>query len=120
MLIGGALLAVAMNSTKPIIVILAVTALMGVPNGLNNLGNQYLLNEGAPPDVAGTAAGLYRTFQFLGAAFSGTLLSVIIPKVENSGSAFPLGIVVVVIAVILLGDSVVSIVRGGKRSETSD
>jgi sugar phosphate permease len=56
-----------MNSGSAIWLLAGVGALMGVPQGLNGLANQTALYRQADPARMGSAAGLLRTFTYLGA-----------------------------------------------------
>lgn len=51
----------------PIWALFALTALLGVPQGLTSLANQNALYYQAHPDRIGASAGLQRTFMYLGA-----------------------------------------------------
>ncbi|WP_196803354.1 MFS transporter [Arthrobacter sp. 135MFCol5.1] len=67
LLVGGVLLAVVERSTAPLVVLLLVAAVLGIPNGFNNIGNQNLINSVTSVAEVGTAIGMYRTVQFMGA-----------------------------------------------------
>jgi len=54
--------------------LLAAALVLGVPWGLNNLGNQQALSLQAPRDGAGSAAGLYRTAGYLGSILSSSAI----------------------------------------------
>lgn len=67
LLVGGVLLAVVERSTAPLVVLLLVAAVLGIPNGFNNIGNQNLINSVTSVAEVGAAIGMYRTVQFMGA-----------------------------------------------------
>ncbi|OLE23168.1 MAG: MFS transporter [Catenulispora sp. 13_1_20CM_3_70_7] len=56
-----------MSSSSPIWTIVAVGAVIGIPQGLNGLANQNALYAQADPERMGSSAGLLRTFMYLGA-----------------------------------------------------
>lgn len=70
----GSLLLLVFNATTPVIVILAVGVVLGIPNGFNNLGLQAALYEHAPADQMGAAGGQFQTFRYVGAILSTSLL----------------------------------------------
>jgi len=67
LLVGGVLLAVVERSTAPLVVLLLVAAVLGIPNGFNNIGNQNIINSVTSVAEVGAAIGMYRTVQFMGA-----------------------------------------------------
>ncbi|NLE82011.1 MAG: MFS transporter [Rhodococcus sp.] len=67
LLVGGILIASVERSTAPLLVLLLVAAVLGIPNGFNNIGNQSLVNAVTSVDDVGTAIGMYRTMAFIGA-----------------------------------------------------
>jgi MFS family permease len=80
LVIGSVVLAVAalvltrVDSTAPIIGLVALSAVLGLPNGFNSMGNQTSLYHSAPPGQMGTASGLYRSSQYVGANLAAALL----------------------------------------------
>jgi MFS family permease len=83
MVLAGTMLAFFVDEGSPIVILVVVAALLGVPNGFNNLGNQLLLHGGSPSTAAGSASGLYRTAQYLGACIS----TVVVARTLDVGSA---------------------------------
>ncbi|GAA4694575.1 MFS transporter [Nocardioides conyzicola] len=57
----------ALDDSIPIWVLLALTLLLGVPQGLLGLGNQNAVYHQADPARTASSAGLLRTFMYLGA-----------------------------------------------------
>lgn len=98
LLAGGVFLAVGIGSATPIPVLLAVCALLGVPHGFINLGNQVAVYGAAPAQRVGTASGLYRTSQYVGATVAAALLAVTGSVVGGPG-LLGMGAAVTVIAV---------------------
>jgi MFS family permease len=75
--VGGLLLTVA-DADSPILVLLAIAAMLGLPNGFNNMGNQRAMYAVAPAERMGSASGLYRTSQYVGANLAAALLALVI------------------------------------------
>lgn len=70
LLVGGLLIAFVERSTAPLLVLLLVAAVLGIPNGFNNIGNQSLVNAVTSVEEVGTAIGMFRTMAFIGANLS--------------------------------------------------
>lgn len=64
----------------------ALAALLGLPNGFNNIGNQTAMYQAAEADHVGMASGLFRTSQYVAANLS----SVVIELCFLWGSAGPI------------------------------
>jgi phosphate/sulfate permease len=60
---------------SPLWLLLAVSVFFGIQNGLNIVTNQTAMYAQAPADSTGTAAGILRTFMYLGAIASASLIS---------------------------------------------
>lgn len=58
------------------LVLLLVAAVLGIPNGFNNIGNQSLVNSVTSVEEVGTAIGMFRTMAFIGANLSVVVLQV--------------------------------------------
>jgi MFS family permease len=56
-----------LGSTTPILLLLVLALVLGIPQGLNNLANQNAMYHQADPARTGSTAGLFRTFFYLGA-----------------------------------------------------
>jgi MFS family permease len=70
---GTAALLVTHHAT-PVILLVVIAGVLGMPNGFNSLGNQAALYESAPTGQMGIASGLYRTSQYVGANFASALI----------------------------------------------
>lgn len=73
----GTLLLLFFRSNSPVVVLLAVIVILGIPNGLQNLGLQAVLYDAAPAADMGVAAGQFQTFRYLGSILSTSLLGVL-------------------------------------------
>ncbi|TWH09404.1 putative MFS family arabinose efflux permease [Rhodococcus rhodochrous J45] len=76
LLVGGILIVSVERSTAPLLVLLLVAAVLGIPNGFNNIGNQSLVNAVSSVEEVGTAIGMFRTMAFIGANLSVVVLQV--------------------------------------------
>jgi MFS family permease len=76
LLIGAAALTVLTSSTDPIVLVL-VSLLFGITLGAGISAGQTALYLQAPPEQVGTAAGLLRTFTYLGSIASSTMTGLI-------------------------------------------
>lgn len=59
-----------LSGTSPLWLVVGVGVLSGIPQGMNTLANQNALFQQADAARMGTASGLLRTFQYLGAMLS--------------------------------------------------
>lgn len=55
------------DGETPVVVLVLIVCLFGVPNGMSQVANQVLVFKAAPADQVGAAAGLTRTAQYVGA-----------------------------------------------------
>jgi MFS family permease len=76
LLLAGSLLLLLFDAATPVPALLAVGAVLGVPNGFNTLGLQAALYETAPATQMGAAGGLFQTFRYTGAMSDTKSLSV--------------------------------------------
>jgi MFS family permease len=64
-----------LGSASPLVALLGLSVLFGIPNGLSSFANQATLYVQAPADQIAVAAGLQRTSAYLGAIFSSSIIS---------------------------------------------
>ncbi|CAK7286306.1 MFS transporter [Streptomyces misionensis JCM 4497] len=74
-LAAGGLLMLTAHEGSPLALILLTTGVLGCPNGLCNFANQTTLFVQTSADEVGVAAGLFRTFGYIGAIFSSSVIS---------------------------------------------
>jgi MFS family permease len=77
MLVAGSATLLTLDDRTGALGIIAATALLGLPNGLNNMGLQGALYASAPAAGTGTAAGLFQTCRYVGAIGSTALLGLL-------------------------------------------
>jgi MFS family permease len=76
-LTGALILLIDHTSNNLVISLIAMTMLFGVSNGFSGFANQAALYLQAPAEEIAVAAGLYRTFGYLGAIFSASLIGIV-------------------------------------------
>jgi MFS family permease len=62
--------------TSSVLVLLGMSALFGLANGFSGFANQAALYVQSPADEIAVASGLYRTFAYIGAIFSSSLIAI--------------------------------------------
>jgi MFS family permease len=91
-----------MGDGSPIWFIVAAMIVLGVPQGLNNLAIQNTLYFQADPRRIGSAAGLLRTFMYLGSIASSVIYGSVYGERANTAGLHVLGWVVLGIAIVFL------------------
>ncbi|MFF8594699.1 MFS transporter [Streptomyces sp. NPDC015220] len=87
---------------SPVWVLLAAGVLMGVPQGLIGLANQNALYRQADPARIASAAGLLRTFMYLGALGASAATAAFFPHRADTGGLHGLALFMVAGSVLLL------------------
>ncbi|MFF1878825.1 MFS transporter [Leifsonia sp. NPDC058230] len=64
------------DSSSSVLILIGMTLLFGLTNGLSGFANQAALYIQAPGATIAVASGLYRTFSYIGAIFSSTLIGI--------------------------------------------
>lgn len=99
------------TSATPIWVMVPVTMVFGVVSGLGVIGNQAALYRQAPAEALGVAAGLMRTFTYLGAVLSSSLISLSFGDRATDG-----GLHTITFALLGLGAVLLAITPSGARN----
>jgi MFS family permease len=105
------------DAHTPIWAFVGVSAVFGVSNGLNIVGNQAAMYGQAPADQIGTAAGLLRTSQYLGAILSTSLISISYGQRATDAGLHTLAAVLAAASALLLVATVFD--RGLRRDGTA-
>ncbi|GAA5167701.1 MFS transporter [Pseudonocardia eucalypti] len=111
LLAGGLLLAFVLGGSASLWLVFAVSALLGLPNAFNSLGNQAEMFHAADPAAMGAASGLYRTSQYVGANLAAALLEVVFAGPPADPGLHRMGLSIAAIAVVLLAAALL----GGRR-----
>jgi MFS family permease len=101
-LLLGSLLLLRFGPETTLLELLVVGAILGVPNGFNNLGLQAALYEAAAADQIGAAAGLLQTFRYVGAIASTAIIGAVFGTEASSDSLHLLAAVMAVTSAILV------------------
>ena len=110
-LLAGATGLLHMHSASSLLVVLAVAALLGVPNGLNNIGNQSALYQQAAAADTGIASGLYRTSQYVGANIAAAMIELCFAGPASDPGLHRMAAAVAVISVVLLAGALLGSLR---------
>jgi len=101
-LLAGSLALLAVGPGTAVAVLVAIAALLGVPNGFNSLGNQTALYEAASGERMGTASGLYRTFQYVGANVASAVVGLTVGAAAAGAGLHEMAVVISVVSAGLL------------------
>lgn len=101
-LLAGGLGLTAVHAASALVLLLGVAAVLGIPNGFNNIGNQAAMYRQADASDAGMASGLYRTSQYVGANVAAAVIELGFGGAPADPGLHRLGTVVAVISVLLL------------------
>ncbi|WP_433502909.1 MFS transporter [Pseudonocardia halophobica] len=108
-LIVSAVLAVAMavalvllSNTTPLVLVIAITAVVGVSVGLATVGNQAAVFTQADREDTGIAAGLMRTSGYIGAIASGSIISVVFREGPSDAGLHGIADILIPVTVLVL------------------
>jgi MFS family permease len=96
-----------LGSRSAIWLLLVVTLVVGITQGLNSLANQNAVYYQADPALVGASAGLQRTFLYLGAIVSSAANAAFFGHSADTGGMHHLAVFMIVVAVLLLVVTVV-------------
>lgn len=105
-MVAGTLLLLTFGPSTPIIAILAVAVVLGIPIGFNNLGLQSALYLASDPERTGAAAGLFQTCRFIGAVLSTSLLGLVFADGVDSAGLHQFALVLASVSAVVLLSSV--------------
>lgn len=100
MTIAGAALAIAETTTTPLIGLVFVACLFGIPNGLNNIGNQNVINAVTDVHEVGTAMGMYRTVQYIAANLAAVVLELAVRVGGEGAEMRSVGVFLVAVGIV--------------------
>ncbi|WP_171170044.1 MFS transporter [Streptomyces sp. I05A-00742] len=114
MVVAAASLAFVGEGT-PTAVLVLIGVVFGLPNGLNSVGNQTALYAQAPAGQTGTAAGLFRTAQYIGAIASTSVIGLVYGERATTGGLHTAAIVLTVLGALLLPAALLDRALPGSR-----
>jgi MFS family permease len=100
--VAAAALLLVLDAGSALWVILAVSVVAGVPQGLNNLANQNAVYHQADPARLGSSAGLMRTFFYLGAIIASATNGIVFRDGATTTGMHELAIVMLAAALVFL------------------
>lgn len=100
--VAGCAAMLTVDAGSAIWLLAAIGALMGVPQGLNGLANQTALYRQADPARMGSAAGLLRTFMYLGAMVASAADASFFAHGAHTGGLHHLALFMLAASVLLL------------------
>ncbi len=104
--LAGTLLLLTFSSGTPLWAIVAITIVLGIPIGFNNLGLQSALYGASDPERTGAAAGLFQTCRFVGAVLATSLLGVVLAGGVSTSGLHTLALILAGVSVVVLAASV--------------
>ncbi|SCD73215.1 Major Facilitator Superfamily protein [Streptomyces sp. BpilaLS-43] len=101
LLMAGAGILLTLSGSTPLAVLLLAGACFGAPQGLIGTSNQAAVQAHAPPEAIGSAAGLQRTAQYLGAITASGLIALAYADAASDAGLHLMAAVSVVLGVLL-------------------
>jgi MFS family permease len=108
LVIGAAMLAVGsaslllLGSRSPVWILALVSVIFGIQNGLSVVTNQAAMYVQAPPGQTGAAAGLLRTFMYLGAIASAGIIGFAFGLRASDAGLHQLAVILTVASAVVL------------------
>ncbi len=90
------------HTASPVWLLVLIVATLGIPQGLNNLANQNALYYQADPERIGSAAGLLRTFGYLGAIIASAAGGIVFRHAADTRGLHHLAAFILVVSVLFL------------------
>ena len=106
-LLAGSAALLLVQGDVPLLGLVAVAAIVGIPNGLNIVGNQAALYAQAPPERMGSASGLFRAAQYVGAIASASIIGVTFADGASDHGLHALALVLTTLSGALLAGTLV-------------
>jgi MFS family permease len=91
-----------LNGNSALWLLVLTGMLAGIPQGINTLANQNALFRQADPSRMGTASGLLRTFQYLGAMLSSAAIAIVFKTGAHTSGLHQLALLMLVCGGLLL------------------
>ena len=101
-LILGSIGVLVLDSHSSIFLMALVTFVFGISMGLFTVGNQTALYTQAPENLTGTAAGLVRTFGYLGSIGSSALTGMVFGARVDDGGLHTIAIILIAVSILVL------------------
>ncbi|MFW0784362.1 MFS transporter [Gordonia sp. CPCC 206044] len=98
---SSGVLTLVIDHSASVYLLIAMSVLFGLANGLSGFANQATLYTQSAADEIGVASGLYRTFAYMGAIASSSLIGIAFGAHATDVGLHVVGVVIVVIGVVL-------------------
>jgi MFS family permease len=98
----GAAMLVFLSGSTPLAALLLAGACFGIPQGLIGTSNQAAVQTHAPPESIGSAAGLQRTAQYIGAITASSLIALAYGQSASDGGLHLMAAVSAVLGLLLI------------------
>lgn len=98
----GVILLITVNDFSPLVWIGVILAVIGISNGVQNIGLQNLLYTFIAPKETGLASGLFMTSRFIGNILASSIYGVVFATGMNGGNMRTMTVVLIVVAVLLI------------------
>lgn len=112
---GVCVLLLTLRANSPLWLLVALSLLFGAQNGLNLVTYQSAMYTQAPPEATGAAAGLMRTFMYLGAIVSASLISISYGSRATDAGLHHLALWLTAVAVVLVAATAADRSLAGSR-----
>ena len=96
----GSLALVFVGARVNVLTLVAICAIIGVPQGLNSLANQNALYHQANAERVASSAGLLRTFTYLGAILAAAINAWCFGRHASTSGLHDLGVVLVALSIV--------------------
>jgi hypothetical protein len=107
-LAAGSAALLLVDGDTPVAGIVAVTAVLGLPNGFNNMGLQSALYASTSVANAGIAGGLFQTGRYFGAILSTALLGIVFADELSTAGLHRVAVVTETVAALLVVAAILS------------
>jgi MFS family permease len=108
-----------LTARSPLWLLLLISVVFGAQNGLNVVTNQTAMYAQAPADSTGTAAGMLRTFMYLGAIASASLIGLSFGPAATDAGLHRLAMILTVAAAALLAATLADRTLASSRPRAS-
>lgn len=101
-LLAAAVVMLAITHESGVLILIGMSLLLGFVNGFSGFANQAVLYVQSPAADIAVAAGLYRTFGYLGAIFSSSLIGMVFGSAATDAGLHALAWVLAALGVVIL------------------
>jgi sugar phosphate permease len=101
-MIVGTVAMITLHGSSSIVLLVLVSLVLGLPQGLGSVTNQTALYQQAPADRMGSASGLLRTSQYFGAIVQSSLVGVVFGARADDAALHDLAPILGGLSVVLL------------------